>query len=154
MCIIVPSYNNNANFRIEYNLNSIFQQNYSNYFVVILNDASTDDSDSTYRKYLDFYGIDPERYAYILNSERKTALENIYIGVREYCSEDSIVHIVDGDDEYIGKNVLKIFNAAYQKLKAGVIYSNFYVYRIEILCQKGFTTDYNEETKRKGNYRD
>jgi glycosyltransferase involved in cell wall biosynthesis len=59
MCIIVPSYNNNANFRIEYNLNSIFQQNYSNYFVVIVNDASTDASDSTYHKYLDFYNIDP-----------------------------------------------------------------------------------------------
>jgi hypothetical protein len=33
---------------------------------------------------------------------------------------------VDADDELIGKNVLKIFNAAHQKLKAGVIYSNFY----------------------------
>ena len=45
MCVIVPSYNNNARFRIEYNLNSIFQQNYTNYYVVIINDGSTDGSD-------------------------------------------------------------------------------------------------------------
>jgi hypothetical protein len=36
--------------------------------------------------------------------------------------------IVDGDDELIGKNVLKLFNIAYQKKKAGFIYSNFYTY--------------------------
>ena len=45
MCIVVPGYNNNARFRLEYNLNSIFRQNYTNYFAVILNDASTDGSD-------------------------------------------------------------------------------------------------------------
>lgn len=65
MCVVVPGYNNNAKFRIEYNLNSIFQQNYTNYFVVIMNDASTDNSDYIYRKYLDFYKIDPEKYAYV-----------------------------------------------------------------------------------------
>lgn len=44
MCIMVPGYNNNDKFRIEYNLNSIFAQNYTNYKVVIVNDASTDKS--------------------------------------------------------------------------------------------------------------
>lgn len=59
MCVVVPGYNNNAKFRIEYNLNSIFLQNYTNYFVVIINDASNDGSDEIYRKYLDFYKTDP-----------------------------------------------------------------------------------------------
>jgi glycosyltransferase involved in cell wall biosynthesis len=44
MCIVVPGYNNNANCRIEYNLNSIFSQNYTNYKVVVINDASNDGS--------------------------------------------------------------------------------------------------------------
>lgn len=35
---------------------------------------------------------------------------------------------LDADDEFIGKNVLKIFNAAHQSIKAGVLYSNFYFY--------------------------
>ena len=80
MCVLVPGFNNNENFRIEYNLNSIFQQNYSNYFVVIINDASTDNSDETYRKYLDFYDIDKSTYIYIENKVHKTAVENFYIG--------------------------------------------------------------------------
>ena len=38
-------------FRIEYNLNSIFTQNYTNYFAVITDDSSGDGSDEIYRKY-------------------------------------------------------------------------------------------------------
>jgi glycosyltransferase involved in cell wall biosynthesis len=117
MCVVVPGYNNNAKFRIEYNLNSIFQQNYTNYFVVVINDASTDNSDELYRKYFDFYQISKDSYAYVENKERKTALENIYIATHEYCSPDSIVLNLDADDEFIGKNVLKTFNAGYQQFK-------------------------------------
>jgi len=51
MCIVSPGYNNNAHFRIEYSLNSIFTQNYTNYKAVIINDASTDGSGEVYRKY-------------------------------------------------------------------------------------------------------
>jgi len=52
MCLLVCGYNNNARFRIEHNLNSIFTQNYTNYKVVIINDASNDGSGDVYRKYL------------------------------------------------------------------------------------------------------
>jgi glycosyltransferase involved in cell wall biosynthesis len=62
---MAPGYNNNANFRIEYNLNSIFSQNYTNYKVVIINDKSNDGSDEIYRKYFAFHRIDKERYTYI-----------------------------------------------------------------------------------------
>ena len=74
MCIIAPGYNNNARFRIEYNLNSIFQQNYTNYFLVLINDVSTDNSDEVYRKWFDFYNIDKSTYAYVENREHKTAV--------------------------------------------------------------------------------
>jgi cellulose synthase/poly-beta-1,6-N-acetylglucosamine synthase-like glycosyltransferase len=67
MCIIVPGYNNNDQFRIESNMNSIFTQNYTNYKVVIINDASNDGSGEVYRKYLDFYNIDRSRYVYVEN---------------------------------------------------------------------------------------
>ena len=65
MCIIATGYNNNAKFRIEYHLNSVFQQNYTNYFLVLINDASTDNSDEVYRKWFDFYNIDKSKYVYI-----------------------------------------------------------------------------------------
>lgn len=47
---------------------------------------------------------------------------------------------LDGDDEFIGKNVLKIFNAEYQRRKAGALYSNFYFYSQNRYSAPGFTS--------------
>lgn len=128
MCVMVPSYNNNANFRIEQNLNSIFSQNYSNYRVVVIDDLSNDGSDDVYRNYFAFHRINKERYVYIENGKRSTALPNHYLAAMNHCPFDSIVVNIDGDDELIGRNVLQVFNWGYQTLKAGVLYSNFIFY--------------------------
>ena len=154
MCLILPGINNYAGYRAELNLNSIFQQNYSNYFVVIINDASTDRSDEIYRKYLDFHNFDKSRYVYINNKRNKGSLENIYNSVHEYCSADSVASSPDADDELIGKNVLKVFNAAFQQKKAGVIYSNFIWYRLSIKrATIGITQPYTEQEKAGNWYR-
>lgn len=44
MCIVVPTYNNYKRFRYYFNLHSILQQHYSNYRIVIIDDASSDDT--------------------------------------------------------------------------------------------------------------
>ena len=67
MCLVVCGYNNNAKSRIEYNLNSIFRQNYSNYFAVIIDDVSSDGSDLAYRRYLDFFNVSADKYVYVEN---------------------------------------------------------------------------------------
>jgi len=54
-----------------------------------------------------------------------TALSNHYFAAMVQCSKDSISIHVDGDDEFIGRNTLKLFNCAYQTKKAGVIYSDY-----------------------------
>ena len=128
MCLIVAGFNNYPDFRVELSLNSIFQQNYSNFFVVLIDDASTDRSVEVYRKYLEFHNIDRSRYVFISNKQNKGSLENIYNSVHQYCSTDSIVSSPDADDELLGKNVLKVFNVAFQQKKAGVIYSNYMWY--------------------------
>ena len=129
MCIVVPGHNNNADFRLEGNLNSIFTQNYSSYKVVIVDDASTDGSGQLYRDYLAFHAIDKQRYTFVENSKQVTALQNIYFAALRHCEKHSIVVTLDADDELIGRNVLKVFNWAYQTNKAGVVYSNFYWYK-------------------------
>jgi glycosyltransferase involved in cell wall biosynthesis len=145
ICLLVPGYNNNDKFRLENSLNSIFSQNYTNYFVVILDDASIDKSNEVYSNYLNFYDINPHRYVYIKNQKRLTPLESIYYSGHNICSEDSILMIVDGDDELIGKNALKLFNIAFQKNKAGVVYSNFYFYNQETgVVNLGFTSPYTD----------
>jgi glycosyltransferase involved in cell wall biosynthesis len=51
MCLLAVGRNNNKEFRIEANLNSIFGQNYSNYLAVFMDDNSDDGSDQIYNKY-------------------------------------------------------------------------------------------------------
>lgn len=74
MCIVTPGYNNRARFRIQLNLNSIFNLNYTNYNLVLINDASTDGSGEIYKKYFEFYNISKDKYIYIENPKRLTAL--------------------------------------------------------------------------------
>ena len=80
-------------------------------------------------------------------------MANDYNANHLYCSEDSIVVHLDGDDEFIGRNVLKIFNAEYQKLKAGAIYSNFYFYNQNRWTSRGFTNEFAEHVKSQNAYR-
>ena len=61
---------------------------------------------------------------------------------------------VDGDDELIGRNVLKIFNAAYQQHKAGAIYSDFYFFDINLIAAEGLTTEYSQSTIDGNSFRD
>lgn len=124
MCIISNGRNNEGNFRIEYSLNSVFTQNYTNYKIIVTDDASDDRSAEIYRKYFDFYAIDPAHYLFIENPKRSTALDN-FIKASEHCGNDSIVVTLDADDEFIGRNVLKVINWVYVTKKAGVFYSNF-----------------------------
>ena len=154
MCIVSTGYNNNDKFRIEYSLNSIFTQNYTNYKAVIINDASTDGSDEVYRKYFEFYQIDKAHYTYIENQERITSLENLYLATINHCSKDSIVITLDADDEFNGRNVLKVFNWGYTTKKSGVLYSNYYFYQPPTKVKGGFTKEYSDNEKKNNLYRD
>ena len=155
MCLIVPSYNNNAKFRIEHNLHSIFMQNQSNYKVVIIDDASTDGSIQIYKKYLDFYKIDKKYYTLISNTKKVAALSNHFFGALLQCEKNSIVLNLDADDEFIGRNVLKLFNQAYQTKKSGVVYSNFITYyQPQGIMDLGFTIPYKETEKKQNKFRE
>jgi glycosyltransferase involved in cell wall biosynthesis len=98
MCVVVPSFNNGRQFRVELNLNSIFSQNYTNYHVVIVDDASTDSTVALIRKYLSFHRIPPTKALLLVNSRPKKALENIYTAAMEKCGLEEVVVVVDGDD--------------------------------------------------------
>ena len=127
-------------------------QNYTNYKVIIIDDASNDSSIEVYRKYLQFYKINPRYYTLIVNEKRVTALPNHYFAVINHCHNDSIVLNIDGDDEYIGRNVFQLFNNAYQKKKAGMVYTNYYWYNGSKIIE-GFTKAYSEHERNNSLYR-
>ena len=47
------------------------------------------------------------------------------MGIHKYCNLGEVVVIIDGDDSFIGRNVLALYNAIYQKDGAAMAYSNF-----------------------------
>jgi hypothetical protein len=53
--------------------------------------------------------------------------------------------LVDGDDELVGKNVIKVFNVAHQKLKGGVIYSNYIDYAVDRRLEPGISKSYTQK---------
>jgi len=56
-----------------------------------------------------------------------TAIPNIYKAATEYCDQDDILALVDGDDELLGVNVFKVFNSVYTRKGLEVLYSNIIV---------------------------
>lgn len=58
LCVIVTSYNNGENKLFENNLKSIFRQSYSNYKVIYVDDASTDNTFNIVKNFVHENGFD------------------------------------------------------------------------------------------------
>ena len=56
-------------------------------------------------------------------------MPNLRMAAKEYCQPKDIFLIVDGDDELLGRQVLKLFNSVFQKDKVCFAYSNFLTIR-------------------------
>ena len=52
--------------------------------------------------------------------------------------------IIDGDDSFIGRNVLALFNAVYQLNNAAMAYSNFLTIHNNDRTELGFCHDINK----------
>jgi glycosyltransferase involved in cell wall biosynthesis len=154
-CIVVPSFNNAKNFRYEYNLQSIFNQDYKNYRVVIVDDASSDNTSALIKHFLKRNKKLANKVVLITNKKQMTAVPNIHMAITKHCKPNEIGFFVDGDDELVGRKVFKVFNAIYQSKKAAVAYSislEYWVY--DNFIKDGWSKPYTDEEKTKNLYRD
>ena len=53
------------------------------------------------------------------------AMYNLRRAALEFCKPEEVFLIVDGDDELLGRQVLKLFSAFFQKEQVWFAYSNF-----------------------------
>lgn len=56
-----------------------------------------------------------ERYEVLRNERQMRAMPNLRRAAKYFCQPFEIFLIVDGDDELIGRQVLKLFNSVFQK---------------------------------------
>jgi glycosyltransferase involved in cell wall biosynthesis len=118
--IIVPSYN--CVQWIDKNLSSIESQTYKNYDVCIVDDFSTD---NLQREMIKSY-CDRNSWKYIFNTNRKYALYNIELGIKESkCEKEDVIILVDGDDWLANDNVLNIVADSYTKEDIHLTYGQY-----------------------------
>lgn len=76
-------------------------------------------------------------------------MPNIYHTATNLCKSYQLFVIVDGDDELIGKQVFKLFNAIFQMKDVWLVYSNFITTRGSI----GFSRPYHHYVISSNGYR-
>ena len=109
LVVVVPSYNNKQWYKK--NLGSIFSQEYKNYRVIYIDDASTDGTAELVDHYIKAHN-QQARVTFVHNKTNMNALCNTYNAVHS-CADDEIVVILDGDDWLPDPQVLSKINDAY-----------------------------------------
>lgn len=119
--IIIPSYNNER--WCEKNLLSALQQHYENYYIIYINDCSTDQTYDIIKKLVNSH---PRRDKVILinNSIRCGALENLYNAIHT-CPDYSIIVTLDGDDWLAHSFVLNRLNKEYSNPDVWMTYGSY-----------------------------
>jgi len=116
--IVIPSYRNKDWYKK--NLDSVFNQNYSNYRVIYLDDASPDDTGKLVEKYIKDKNQE-NKVTLIKNTKRVGALANLYTGVH-LCKPNEIVCTLDGDDWFSHDKVLQRLNKEYKDPEVWLTY--------------------------------
>lgn len=119
--IVIPTFNN-----IEYyqkNLESILNQNYTNYQVIIIDDNSTDNTGLKIEEFIKNKKIE-NKFTLIKNNQRKLLLKNLIHAIKGYCPKKSIIISLDGDDWLYGNNVFDEIINAYSQEKIWLTYGD------------------------------
>ena len=128
--VVIPLYNK-AKF-ICGTLDSVLQQDYSNLEILVVNDASTDESLKVIKTYSD------SRIKIINNKTNQGLSESRNIGIKN--SKGELIALLDADDTW-AINYLSIINELFQKFPNQVIYGTDF---LEIFSKKGaFRTQKN-----------
>jgi glycosyltransferase involved in cell wall biosynthesis len=119
--IVTPSYNNSQWW--EWNLTSLINQNYHNYYILITDDCSTDGTGTLIEDYIEKHQLH-HKVKLIKNKERRGALHNLYTMIHQ-CPNEAICVTVDGDDALSDPNVLSHLNEIYSKQEVWLTYGQF-----------------------------
>ncbi len=122
--IIIPSYNNEQWYYN--NLGSVLMQKYSNYRVIYIDDASSDNTLQCVKEFITKYDAS-KKITLINNPDRRGAMANFYYAIHS-CKPHEIIVMLDGDDWFSNENVLAYLNAAYQDPNVWITYGQFQEY--------------------------
>jgi glycosyltransferase involved in cell wall biosynthesis len=112
-CIIIPAYN--AENYIERCIRSVAQQDYDNYHVYIVNDASTDKTLEVAIKTINKLNL-TSKFSVLSNPQNMGAVFNQVHTIKKYCTDHDIVMLLDGDDWLVNDpEIFHQYNNIYHK---------------------------------------
>lgn len=117
--VVIPSYNNEK--WVEKNFRSILEQNYTNFRIVYIDDAS---KDSTFAKVCALASKTHIPVKLVHNEDNQGALRNLYQEIHQ-CDDDEIIVTVDGDDWLAHKDVLLRINEVYSAEDIWMTYGSY-----------------------------
>jgi glycosyltransferase involved in cell wall biosynthesis len=121
--IITPLYN--VERWIKYCLNSVVKQQYNNFEHYLIDDMSTDNTNSIIEKFDKKY----DNVKLISNTEKKYALKNIWDTLDDLNLDgNDIIIILDGDDWLANPNVLAQLNEIYNNNDCWMTYGSYLEY--------------------------
>lgn len=132
LVVLIPFYNPGK--FLERCVSSVVSQNYENFKMIFIDDASTDGSWNKLPH-------NDKRAICIRNEKNVTALQNLHNAIMEYCEDDDIIITLDGDDSLIGKNCLNQINNFFNETGCWVSYGQC----IWSTGQRGFASWYSPE---------
>ena len=130
---LIVCFFHNAEHFIEKCVGSILSQDYKNYRVLFVDDASTDNG-------FDLID-DDERFIKIKNKENKGLLYNYATYLSLYANENYIIIVLDGDDSLYGNKVLSYLNDFYNEHSCMVTYGQ----SLWTDGRRGFARPYTEQ---------
>lgn len=145
--IVTPSYNNKDWW--QWNLESLLNQNYNNYRIIITDDCSPDGTGKLIENYINTHKLH-HKVTLIQNKERKGALYNLYTMIHSTVNE-SIIAVVDGDDALPDKDVLNRLNQIYSNAEIWLTYGQFIEHPTGI---RGWCTPIPSDTIQSNSFRE
>ena len=122
--VIIPSYNNKDWY--QKNLDSVCFQDYQNYRVIYIDDASSDGTATLVERYIKEKKLQA-KVSLIQNKTRHLALANLYQAIHS-CKPHEIIITVDGDDWLSSDKALSYLNTIYADPDVWMTYGQFIYY--------------------------
>jgi glycosyltransferase involved in cell wall biosynthesis len=119
--VIIPSYNNSEWY--DWNLSSVFAQEYTNYRIIYIDDCSTDDTYARVQQKIHDYAH-THAITLLHNTHNKGVLANVHRAVHS-CADEEIIVILDGDDAFAHAKVLARINQAYHQDDVWMTYGQY-----------------------------
>lgn len=82
---MVPTYQNVAQDRYRLNMESIIKQQYSNFKIIVIDDASLDGTADKILEYISEQNVGRNKFTLVRNDRQMKAMSNIRKAAREYC---------------------------------------------------------------------